>query len=256
MKKKWIILLLLVFISSLIVWFYKAGLFESEKEYIPTDYEIKLIDYFNEIALKSEYFDNPEKVTKWRKPMSLFIHKDGELNEQTTTILNTINSINNISSDGFKIEITEDYKNANTFLYLCKKEKIEELAPNFYELLNNSINDEYSGFSYVEFKWTNFVITKALIFVDSESSIDEQKHAIIEELTQSIGLLNDSDKYHDSIFYETDSIQSSRISQYSKMDIALINFLYNPKMKPGFNNRTADLVIKKILKDENSAINR
>ena len=37
-------------------------------------------------------------------------------------------------------------------------------------------------FSYVEFKWTNFVITKSLMFIDTNYSIEEQKHAIIEEL--------------------------------------------------------------------------
>lgn len=56
------------------------------------------------------------------------------------------------------------------------------------------------GFSYVEFKKTNFVINKALIFVDSEITLKDKRHVIIEELTQSIGLLNDSDKYPNSIF--------------------------------------------------------
>lgn len=256
MKKIWIILFIVILIVSLIVWFYKYNLFKPEKEYVPSDYEINLIDYFNEIALKSEYFDNPEKVTKWRKTMSLFVYKEAEFNEQMTMVRNTIENINFIASDGFKIEVTEDYKKANAFLYLCEKEKIKEVAPKFYKLLNDSVNYEYSGFSYVEFKWTNFVITKALIFIDSESSIDEQKHSIIEELTQSIGLLNDSDNYPDSIFYEVDRVQNSRNYQYSKMDIALISFLYNPMMKPGYNDKTAEIVIKKILKDEYNALNR
>jgi hypothetical protein len=123
-------------------------------------------------------------------------------------------------------------------------------------LLDDSVNYKYSGFSFVEFKWTNFVITKALMFVDSESSIGEQKHSIIEELTQSIGLSNDSNKFPESIFYENNRANNSSDFQYSKMDIALINFLYNPKMKPGYNSRTAELVIKNILQDENEAVNR
>ncbi len=255
MKKVWVILFIIILIVSLAIWFYKSNLFKPEKEYIPTEHEIKLIDYFNEIALKSEYFDNPEKVTKWRKTMSLYIYKEADLNEQMKTINNTIKNINSISSDGFKIEITQDYKKANAFIYLCNKEKVKGIAPKFYKLLKESINYEYSGFSYVEFKWTNFVITKALMFIDIESSVEEQKLAIIEEVTQSIGLLNDSDKYPDSVFYETDTIDSSGNYEYSKMDIALINFLYNPKMRPGYNKKTAEIVIKKILRDENRAIN-
>lgn len=256
MKKIWIILLLLAVITSLLFWFYKSGVFKAEEEYIPTDYEQELIDYFNEIALKSEYFDSPEKVTKWRKTMALFVYKEGKQKEQMGIIHNTIQSINSISSDGFKIKIVDDFKDANAFMYLCKKEKVKDLAPKFYNILNDSINYDYSGFSYVEFKWTNFVIDKALMFINIDSPIEKQKHAIIEELTQSIGLSNDSDKYPESIFYDNEDIQNTNDFQYSKMDIALINFLYNPKMKPGFNNMTAELVIKKILKDENEAINR
>lgn len=258
MKKIWIILLVIILIVSLIIWLYKSDLFKPKEEYLPTAYEVSLIDYFKEIALNTEYDDNPERVTKWRKPMFLFIYKETASDEQMLTIQNTIESINNIASDGFRIEITNDHKKANAFLYLCKKEKVKEAAPKFYDLLNDDvINYDYTGLTYVEFKWTNFVITRALIFIDSESSIEEQKHAIVEEITQSIGLLNDSDKYPDSIFYEeTDSIQNAANYQYSKMDIALINFLYNPKMKPGYKDRTVELVIKNILKDENNALNR
>lgn len=256
MKKYWTILFIIILIITIVIWFYKSDLFKSEGEYIPTDYEIKLIDYFKEIAFKSEYLDNPEKVTKWVKPMSIYVYKDEEAIKQMTEISSTIQNINNITSDGFEIKITEDYKKANTLLYLCTKDKLKEIAPKLYNLANETTNYKYSGYTYVEFKMTNFAITKALIFIDSESSIDEQKHSIVEELTQSIGLMNDSDKYSDSIFYEKDGIEIEYNHQYSKMDIALINFLYNPKMKAGFREKTAEVVIRKILKDENNAINR
>lgn len=249
-----IIILLLISLSFLIVWFSKISFFKQNEKYIPTKYETELIDYFNEIALKSEYFDNPEKITKWRKVMSLFIYKESDFDEQMIVINDVIESINNISADGFRIEITKDYTKANAFLYLCQKEKIKDLAPKFYDILNESITYEYSGFSYIEFKWTNFTITKALMFVDTNFPISYQKHAIREELTQSIGLSNDSNRYPNSIFYESDT--DSVNYEYSKMDIALINFLYNPKMKPGYNRKSAELVIKKILQNEHNTLNR
>ncbi len=257
MKKIIIGLLITTLLVSLVTFFYKSDIFVlSEKEYIPSEYELKQIEYFNEIALKSEYFDNPERVTKWRKKMSLFVFDETNSEENLKTITNTIEDINSISSDGFQIEITDDYNNSNAFMYLCNKNKLEKIAPKFYDLLNDSINYDYSGFSYVEFKWSNFVITKALIFIDTDYPIEEQKHSIVEELTQSIGLLNDSDKYPESIFYDNDSIKNSKSYQYSKMDIALISFLYNPKMKPGYGAKSAELVIKKILKNRNDVLNR
>lgn len=234
--------------------FYKSSFIKSDKEYSLNDYEKSLIEYFNEIALETEYFDNPDKITKWRKPMSLYVYKQGSFKEQMATLTSTIKDINNLSSDGFRIEITNDYKNANAFLYLCRKDELGTLAPKFDKLLNDSVSYHYSGFSYVEFKWTNFVITKALMFVDADASMEEQKHSIVEELTQSIGLVNDSDKFPESIFYDNKTGTKSSNSKYSKMDISLISFLYNPQMKPGYKSKTAEIVIKNILKDENEAL--
>ena len=93
MKKKWVILVLILLVTCLFFWLYKSDLFKPEEEYIPTPYELSLIDYFNEIALKSEYFDSPEKVTKWRKPMSLFVYTDGLQKEQMEVIHSTIQNI-------------------------------------------------------------------------------------------------------------------------------------------------------------------
>ena len=253
MKNIWVVLLITFLLLVTVIWFYKLGLFTPEIEYVPTKIEVEQINYFKEIALKSQYFDNPEKVTKWRNTMYLYIDKGEEFNEQMVVLSNTIKSINSISSDGFKIEITENRKKANAFLYLCTKEELKEVAPEFHKFLNDSVHIDYHGYTYVEFNWSNFVITTSLMFVDTESSVEEQKITIIEELTHSIGLVNDSNQYTDSIFHEMDSISNSDIYKYSKMDIALINFLYHPDMKPGFNDKAAELVIKRILKEENKS---
>ena len=50
-----------------------------------------------------------------------------------------------------------------------------------------------------------------------------QKHLLREELTQSLGLCNDSWKYDNSIFYQG----WTTTNQYSEMDKRLIDMLYN-----------------------------
>lgn len=127
MKKTWFTLLLLV--ASSFFLFYKFGLFEWEKEYVPTNYEIKLIDYFKEIALQSEYDDNPEKIIKWNEPMILFIEKEKEFDNQMTAINKVIGEINQLATDGFKIILTNNILESNSILYLCSKEKVAELNP-------------------------------------------------------------------------------------------------------------------------------
>ena len=53
-------------------------LINNDSHYIPTAYEKELIDYFKEIALQSEYDDNPQKVIKWKEPMLLHVIKEKE----------------------------------------------------------------------------------------------------------------------------------------------------------------------------------
>lgn len=222
-------------------------MFKVEEEYIPDKYEKDLIEYFKEIALNTEYDDNPERVIKWKRPMSLFIYKEKECEEQMEVVENTIAKLNDIASDGFSINLSNDINKSNAVLYLCKKDKVRQLAPKFYELLEDGLLGDYTGMTYVEFKLSNFVITKALIFIDEIATIDEQKSAIVEEITQSIGLLNDSNKHSDSVFYEnTDGVENIN---YSEMDRDLISFLYSEKMNPGYREKAAELVIKRILRD-------
>lgn len=51
----------------------------------------------------------------------------------------------------------------------------------------------------------------------------EQKHLLREELTQSLGLFNDSPKYRESIFYDG----WTTTTEYSDLDREPIQMLYN-----------------------------
>ena len=65
-----------------------------------------------------------------------------------------------------------------------------------------------------------------ITFVDLNRTVGEtefQKHILREELTQSLGLFNDSEKYENSIFYDG----YSTVTEYSEIDKELIDMLYN-----------------------------
>ena len=74
----------------------------------------------------------------------------------------------------------------------------------------------------------------------------EQKHLLREELTQSLGLARDSDRYVNSIF------QSSwtQTLRYSDLDKDLIRLLYHPKMSTGLDATHVDGVLSEILLSE------
>ncbi|MBS9464395.1 DUF2927 domain-containing protein [Flagellimonas sp. 389] len=218
--------------------------------YTPTAYEKELIDYFKEIALQSEYYDNSQKTIKWEKPMSLYVVKEKELKSQMSVIKKAINKINDLATDGFKIKLTNNLSNSNAVLYLCKKARVAELAPQFYEILTDGIDYEISGYAYSQYATDTHIINKALIFVSTEEAFNVQESTILEELAQSLGLAFDSKKYANSIFYKNKSEQEIRTSEYSRLDRDLIRLLYHPKMEPGLDSTGLNKALKKILKSE------
>ena len=58
---------------------------------------------------------------------------------------------------------------------------------------------------------------------------EERAHMIREELTQVLGLMNDSPEYPDSIF----QIEWTITNRYAPIDRALIEMLYRPEILPG-----------------------
>lgn len=231
-----------------------SGLFLYNKwvinRYEPSAYETELIKYFLDVALQSEHGDYINKIVKWRKPMLLYVIKDKPYSNQVSKIKKTINDINLLATDGFRIELTENLKNSNAFLYLCSKSKLIELAPNFSEKVLYSTDKDISGYADMEFYWDNYNIYKANIYIDSKDPIDIQKSVILEEITQSIGLPYDPETYPDSIFYEHKSEEEINTSKYSALDKDIIKLLYHPRMKPGLNKNEVIFEIKRILKNK------
>ena len=85
------------------------------------------------------------------------------------------------------------------------------------------------GFFWALWHDDNYVIYDANILISSaDITQQERSHLIREELTQSLGLMNDSDKYNDSIFYQnwTDVIE------FSEIDKTVIKLLYLKTIKP------------------------
>lgn len=244
-KKVIIIFILIVILIGFFLYIKKETV-----GYVPTAYESELISYFKEIALQSEYDDSPNKVIKWEEPMVLYVIREEEFKPQMSFVKKTIEEINRLATDGFKIVLTDNPLKSNSILYLCKKNKVAELDQYFYKMLNDGIDYDIAGLAYSEFMTNTNIIDKSLIFINSEYSLETQESTILEEITQSLGLAFDSQTYSNSIFYKDKSEQKVRIKEYSELDRDVIRLLYHPKMKPGFDSAELERVIKEILKSE------
>ena len=247
--KKAILIPLFIISVCFIVYF-----IQKEKIHLSIDYERQyekeIINYFKQIALQSEFDDNPQKVIKWVEPMILFVRKEGELKPQIQEIKKTISEINKLATDGFKITLTDDISKSNSVLFLCDMNMLSKYAPYFYEIVTNNMDYEISGYAYSEYITKTHIIDKALIFINLEESFDIQQSTIREEITQSLGLAYDSKKYDNSIFYEDKYDQKTRVKEYSELDKDIIQLLYNPKVRPGLDSDELESVVTEIFKSE------
>jgi hypothetical protein len=133
------------------------------------------------------------------------------------TELNSIVTELNGLIEPIDIKIVNKESDANLVLFFGSPEGFTKLYPNLKP--------------YMEENWGLFEIfggeeiTSGRVFIDivRNTGLAAQKHVLREELTQSLGLCNDSYSYPESIFYQ----DWSETNEYAEIDKELIKMLYN-----------------------------
>lgn len=205
-----------------------------------TLYEQEVITYFKEIALGFE-FGSASKITrKWTQPMKIYVGgKDPhDLDIELDKI---INEINDLVADGFSIEIVQDSSQSNFYLYLGSADGYAAIYPSLSELVKTNW-----GLFSINYNGDN-ELNRGKMYVDIyRADLTEQKHLLREEITQSLGLGNDSEKYPDSIF------QSSwtRTNSYAPIDSDIIKLLYHPRVTIGLDATEVEEVLQQIFLEE------
>lgn len=82
--------------------------------------------------------------------------------------------------------------------------------------------------------------TRATVLIASDATQAERTHAIREEITQALGLMQDSWTYPDSMFYQgwTPGVH------FAEIDKTLIRMLYRPDIRPGMTRQQARSVFQ------------
>jgi hypothetical protein len=152
-----------------------------------------------------------------------------------------IQEINALATDGFSASVVADSLESNFYIFLgsggdyAKKfPSLSNLVLSNWGLFNVSFdgsNEIYSGYMYVD--------------TDRSNSFEE-KHLLREELTQSLGLAKDSNRYPDSIFQAS----WTATTEYSDIDKDLVRLLYHPSMQTGLDRLKCGEVLREIILSE------
>lgn len=126
-----------------------------------------------------------------------------------------------------------DDQNPNIEIYFVPESDFSKYEPNYAP--------GNLGFFWV---WWNdsFEITRARIMISTDPNLKERPHLIREELTQILGLMNDSWTYEESIFYQG----WSGTTEYAEIDKVIVDMLYRPEISPGMTGRQVEEILSSL----------
>ena len=242
-----------LFTSSITKWsfalaavvFSYLGLPETQREYISTEVKHKLITYFKMNEKKSiievgdrfspnlshvdketaYYFGKivrySEKrpfqkgpVLRWNQDIKIYLA--GTVSKANKKeIIKVIIELNRLIKP-LKINLVQKPAQANSIVYFGSLDGYNASLNTEKKLTN----DYYGHFHIKTFQQE---IQKSTIYINTaKATLKRQKHIIREELTQSLGLINDAYDYPNSIFYQG----YSETTEFTTMDKAVIQLLY------------------------------
>ncbi len=175
-------------------------------------------EYFNEICLGDEYGNKYSNGDPIKHDVKIYV--DGLQTDYMKEELENIVSDLNTLIDPIDIKIVSSESDANTFVYLGSKSGFIENYP----FIDFNLSGSW-GYFQTRFN-TKTNTTRSFIFVDmldTHGNTIAQRSVLREELTQSLGFANDSDKYPNSIFYQ----YGNTVTEYSDLDKEIIQMLYN-----------------------------
>ena len=183
------------------------------------------LSYYKEICFKREFQSDLTMPLRFYKDIK--IYANGDINDELRNELHKIVSELDELIQTVNISIVDSLKNSNVHIYLGG-------VNDFIKQLKTSKKDKKYKKGRLEDNWGYFWISHcsknninySRVFVDTErtSTDEERKHLLREELTQSLGLPNDSNKYPKSIFY---SNWVEDTTEYTDMDKAIIKRHYS-----------------------------
>lgn len=176
------------------------------------------MSYFSEIAFGSEYGFGDVTLKKWEDDIRLEVV--GSPNrEDWQSLLQVVADLNELIEPAVCITLVESGGNA-TIYFIPHSEFYH------YELPGVLF---FGGF-FRNWWDTDGTIKRGIVVIGTDK-IDQnlRNHLIREEVTQMLGLMNDSPRYPESIFYQGQTTPTT----FSPIDKQLIHFLYQPEIKPG-----------------------
>jgi hypothetical protein len=186
-----------------------------------TGREKEALSYFSEIALKSEYGGQSYEgiVRRWEQPLTVEIR--GQPAAADLATLDAHIALLRQTAGSLDISVAQQAGSGNFVVYFVPLDDLDDVVPGYVE----------GNWGFVNISWDDHArIQQATVGIATDVTDQKQRnHLILEEVTQGLGLLNDSPLYQDSIF----QIEWTETQKLSDMDLWVVAMLYSPVIKAG-----------------------
>lgn len=199
---------------------------------------------FIHVALRNEYSVGEKPLVKWRKPIKIWIkHKVGDRALHDQLVNEHLEHLRRVT--GHSITRVNSRNEANVIWVFTRQASWQQDIRN--ELGENSVKHMHGAVCQAGYKTdstTHEILSAAIVIpVDQARSHGKLVACIVEEITQSLGLPNDSEYAYPSIFNDR-----TPEDLLSPLDVVLLKLLYSPELTSGMSERQAKPVIKALIK--------
>lgn len=179
-------------------------------------YSLESVDYLTEIGFGVEYGDAAPVLHKWTGDVRIKVYGT-PTGADREALGQVVAELNGLLGD-VHLQVTDG--DGNLEIYFLPEPQFASVEPAYVPV----------NLGFFRVWWDNTGgIHRARILIASQGiTQQERSHLIREELTQSLGLFQDSWRYPDSIFYQG----WSDITAYSDLDRTTIGLLYDSRLDP------------------------
>jgi len=183
---------------------------------------------FYEIALRSEYNTNVSRVRKWNEPLIVYVeHGVGDQALHLRLVKMHLKHLSEIT--GLKVSYTQSKNEANIHLYLTQSNQVNSLIRK--EISQESVKTLRNSVCLANIRRNKqSEIKKAIVIIPIDRARMHGKliSCIVEELTQILGLPNDSKTIYPTIFSDKNIYKL-----LTGLDYLLLKILYSNDIKNG-----------------------
>ncbi|NLQ18299.1 DUF2927 domain-containing protein [Marinomonas sp. M1K-6] len=206
-----------------------------------------LQESFIKIALEREYKETKHpKLIRWNTPIKLFFESDGGDASLQKELL-SVHAQHLAHITGLSIDFTKEPKDANIFVIFTTYDNLENKVRQYIgdpEKIRAALDEAICLGNFRHNKQYEITRGSIIIPVDHARRKARFLDCIIEEITQLLGLPNDSNEVFPSIFNDV-----SIDTYLSPLDYLLLKALYSPRLTPGMNVQQTRAAFPGVLTD-------